>query len=366
MKQKTRKFLLKIKPIFISLFSIFEIILDKGMCKVPILVKLKMNFKGYVADRYVIYNIKENDIDDYISEFEVTLSKRINRQYCLLMDDKLLLTSFLGHLVKVPEVFGVINQGKLRNMKNVMFSFSEFLELLKVETNLIIKPIDSGGGKNIRTVSTYEMKDNKAYFGQDDFIFLNNRIIGKEELFAFFNKLDQYIVTEYVKQHQYAKSLYEFTVNTIRLITIQDPYQSKISIPIAVQRIGRDASFPVDNFDKGGLSVEIDIETGILGRAASRLSHTKYCPIFYDKHPDTGAQITGIRIPFWNDLKRELIETASHFPYLYFIAWDVVITNTGFTVVEINKSSGSKVYQVFGGQKNKSLGDFYRFHGIIK
>jgi hypothetical protein len=367
MKLQLKKLSRTLKSMLTSLFAIVEIILDKGMYRVPLLVKLKMNLKGFVADRYVIYNIKSNNIDNYISDFEVFLSKRINRQYCLLMDDKFLLSSIFGKYVNVPRNFVIIKNGHLFDIYNSKVTFADFLRLFITEKQLIIKPIDGGGGKNIHIISTYKKIDDEKTDQREEIgIFLDNKYVTQDDLFAWTKTLDHYIVTEYVKQHHYANELYKFTANTIRIITIQDPYQSKIRIPIAVQRIGRNASFPVDNFDKGGISVEIDLETGILGRAASRLSCTTNSPIFFDKHPDTGAQISGVTIPFWKELKNNLIEVASSFPFIAFIAWDVAITETGFTVIELNKSSGCKLYQVFGGQKKNLLGDFYRYHGIIR
>ena len=54
------------------------------------------------------------------------------------------------------------------------------------------------------------------------------------------------------------------------------------------------------------------------------------------------------------------------FPYLYFVAWDIVLTDNGPVVIEANTSSGVNIIQVFGGQRNKELGQFYKEHNIIK
>lgn len=356
----------KIRPILITIYSYFEIFIDPGMCKVPIKIKIFMNVKGFVADRYVIYNIKNNEINQFISDHEVNLSKRINKQYCMVMDNKLLFNDLFGRFINVPKIYGIVDHGNLVDPMWQKFSFNGLLEIIYEERIVIIKPIDGGGGKNIYSLSNYKNSDEIDTQKDIQTIYLNNQPINQDNLKSFINNLDQFLITEYINQHEYAKSLYKFTLNTMRIITIRFPHESKINIPVAIHRIGRESSFPIDNFDKGGISVEIDIKSGRLGRAASRLNHTKHAPIFMDKHPDTGAQITGITIPFWNELMNTITNVASKFPYLPFIAWDIVVTEKGFTAIEINKSSGSKVYQVFGGEKFSQLGEFYRSYGIIK
>ena len=53
-------------------------------------------------------------------------------------------------------------------------------------------------------------------------------------------------------------------------------------------------------------------------------------------------------------------------PYIYFVAWDVLLTEDGICIIEANSSSGINIIQMWGGQRNKELGNFYRTHKIIK
>ena len=49
-----------------------------------------------------------------------------------------------------------------------------------------------------------------------------------------------------------------------------------------------------------------------------------------------------------------------------FIAWDLLITEEGISVIEANTSSGVNIIQLWGGQKKGELGDFFRYHNVIK
>ena len=64
--------------------------------------------------------------------------------------------------------------------------------------------------------------------------------------------------------------------------------------------------------------------------------------------------------------KAGVLEASRAFPYLDIIAWDILPTDDGFTVIEANTSSGVNIIQLWGPQRYGRLGDFYREHGIIK
>ena len=59
-----------------------------------------------------------------------------------------------------------------------------------------------------------------------------------------------------------------------------------------------------------------------------------------------------------------MLNLANRLPYMYFVAWDILITPDGPCIIEANTSSGVNIIQLWGGQRHGELGDFYRHHGI--
>ena len=106
---------------------------------------------------------------------------------------------------------------------------------------------------------------------------------------------------------------------------------------------------------------KIDLDTGVLSEA--RCLHNRNV---YKVHPDSGAPIEGVQVPGWQQLKADMIDLANKLPYMHFIAWDILITEEGHCIIEANTSSGVNIIQLWGGQRNKELGDFYRYHKVIK
>ena len=52
-------------------------------------------------------------------------------------------------------------------------------------------------------------------------------------------------------------------------------------------------------------------------------------------------------------------------PYMDFIAWDLLVTDEGICVIEANTSSGVNIIQLWGGQRQGELGDFFRYYNVL-
>ena len=53
-------------------------------------------------------------------------------------------------------------------------------------------------------------------------------------------------------------------------------------------------------------------------------------------HPETGVPIEGVAIPDLNLCFEALLRVANRFPACPWIGWDVVLTGSGFSVLEAN------------------------------
>ena len=133
-----------------------------------------------------------------------------------------------------------------------------------------------------------------------------------------------------------------------------------------MHRIGTDASAPVDNWEKGGLSCGIDIDSGKLLEGAPKPTSAEI--EWVSTHPDTGAQIKGITIPNGQRLCESVCNIASFFDQIPIIAWDIVVTDGGpFKILEANGSKpGIETLQMhkplLKDEKNRR---FLKEHGVL-
>ena len=71
-------------------------------------------------------------------------------------------------------------------------------------------------------------------------------------------------------------------------------------------------------------------------------------------------------IPGWSEIKLQILEVCKKLPYMDFIAWDLLMSDEGICVIEANSSSGVNIIQLWGGQRNGVLGDFFSYYEVIK
>ena len=330
-----------------------RIVFAKNHFKCPWYKKLRANIcGGFLADQWMLYDFDHNDKSEYLSEFDWYRSRYINEPFDFVCNNKIASAEILKQYVRVPESYMIKNKGHLTSFDSVAMNYEDALALLKEKKKMFFKPYGKGKGTGV-VIMTWDEEANLPA--------IDLKPMSDEDFLGHLKKHDDWFLSEAMEQHQYLNDIYDQTVNTIRFITLKDPKTHQFKVFFAVQRIGTKETIPVDNGSRGGLVANIDLETGILTEA--RCLHNRNV---YKVHPDSGAPIEGVQIPGWAKLKEDMINLANKLPYMHFIAWDILITEEGHCIIEANTSSGVNIIQLWGGQRNKELGDFYRYHGVIK
>ncbi|WP_164103332.1 sugar-transfer associated ATP-grasp domain-containing protein [Candidatus Laterigemmans baculatus] len=101
----------------------------------------------------------------------------------------------------------------------------------------------------------------------------------------------------------------------------------------------------VDNFQAGGIAALIDLETGSLGSAVAK-DPTRGT---FEHHPDTGAPITGTKVPLFPEAVALSLRAHALYPWMPFVGWDVVITPSGPCLLEANPGWCVELAQVVSG-----------------
>ncbi|WP_250137868.1 sugar-transfer associated ATP-grasp domain-containing protein [Halorientalis salina] len=228
-------------------------------------------------------------------------------------------------------------------------------ERLDADGRLVLKWIKGGGGNNVYICSTID----GGYRVNDE------RLTG-EEFETLVEGLQEYLVCEFVDQSPFFSAVYPDTTNTLRIITMFDETAGAAFIPIAILRAGTDRSVPVDNFSEGGLSAEVDIETGKLGTALQLRNQTDL--VEHDEHPLTGTQLAGVTIPAWTEIREKILAIAEANQQLPYVGWDVVPTDDegSFKIIEGNRYPGMRSLQshrpLLADERVRS---FYERHDVL-
>ncbi len=339
----------------LKLFILYwrRIVFAKNHFKCPWYKKVKANIcGGFTADQWMLYDFDHNDRKKYLSEFDWYRSRYINEPFDFVCNNKIASAEILKQYVRVPESYMIKNKGHLTSFESAEMTYEDGLRLLKEKGQMFFKPYGKGKGTGV-VIMTYDYENNTPT--------IDLKPLSEADFIEYLKKRDDWFLSEAMQQHHFLNEIYEKTVNTIRFITLKDPKTGKFKVFFAVQRIGTKETIPVDNGSRGGLVANIDLETGILSEA--RCLHNRNV---YKVHPDSQAPIEGVQVPNWAKLKEDMLALAGKLPYMHFIAWDILITEEGHCIIEANTSSGVNIIQLWGGQRQKELGDFYRFHKVIK
>ncbi|PKN52081.1 MAG: hypothetical protein CVU55_08475 [Deltaproteobacteria bacterium HGW-Deltaproteobacteria-13] len=135
----------------------------------------------------------------------------------------------------------------------------------------------------------------------------------------------------YVPQHHILMNLYPGSLNTVRITSFLHA-NGDVELLYAILRIGFDK--PVDNFDAGGISALIDLNTGVvIGKGVFK---NPFKSRDLENHPVTNSPIPGLQIPYWQDILDMIKSAAMVVPSVRTVGWDVVITNNGPALLEGN------------------------------
>lgn len=150
-----------------------------------------------------------------------------------------------------------------------------------------------------------------------------------------------WLIQPYIEQHQFMLELNPHTVNTFRVITFVGA-EGDCKVHLAALRLGRKGS-SADNWDKGGLSVGVDVQTGRLGRGVFKPA---YGGQWHSSHPDTGAEIEGRVVPGWETVLETCKRAALAVSGIRSIGWDIALTPEGPLIIEGNAEWSLPLVQV--------------------
>ncbi|MFA5015603.1 MAG: sugar-transfer associated ATP-grasp domain-containing protein [Actinomycetota bacterium] len=290
---------------------------------------------GFLARRIHDYGLNESNYKDYENDFHYLKLHPIN-DYSKWIDDKLttryMLYPFSEYL---PKYYYELRNGNVHKLidcpEELSADISSVIDLLNLKTNIALKQVSGTGG-----IGFYKLSK------QEDRYLINNQMMNKDEIRIFIAGLNKYIVTEYLISHEYIRKIYSISPNTLRIIVAHNENENPIIIG-SFFRFGTKSTGVVDNVDAGGMLCGVDIETGQFYNPKYR---NKDSWIQTNVHVDTKVKIEGI-VPHWNLITKKIIEICNYLPQLKYLGFDIIVTDGGFKIIEINSHIGICTTQMY-------------------
>ncbi|WP_026666805.1 sugar-transfer associated ATP-grasp domain-containing protein [Butyrivibrio sp. AE2005] len=305
---------------------------------------------GFFSWRLYQYGLTKDNYSNFLSDYDYYWLNRINNHYQIWVNDKTTFRYVMEPFKEfIPQYFFSVykRSGKTVISKmwdcpnDVPHGFDGVLEMLKKKGKLAFKASAGAHGDGFYCLE-YE----------NEILYANGEQISKSSLESLIMETKSfYVITEYLEMHSAIKKIYPKSVNTVRMMVINDHgYDPRILQ--TYMRIGAGDSGYTDNVGYGGICAFVDIETGKIFQPEQLKDH-RYIPC--DNHPDTGCPISGY-IPDWKNLKKSIKEICKYLCELEYLGFDIAVTEDGFKILEINIHQDLHKVATF----NNEINDFFR------
>jgi len=295
--------------------------------------------------------------DDYMSDTACLSAEDINSKGAGWLNDKSLLRKRLPSEWLIPE-YGRLEGGKIVEYAEADLDVGTAI----FETDVVLKDVGASSGKNIWFLSAGMEEREREH--------ILNQAVTRSHI----SKIQ---VCDWAKQHSYAEKIWPNGSNTLRFLVFS-PEGEYPQIAAAVQKWATLHSGRCDNWNQGGLTTTVI--NGVMGdtmedftdrsqrggNGSGRNPTRPLRPTRYVSHPEHGSEIMGVKIPFWQEAERMVLEASNilreELPY---IGWDVIITEDGPKIIEGNPWPGIQLMQVhFPLLANVRFRDFLESHQV--
>ena len=283
-------------------------------------------------DKRDLYEFSNHSPDEYLTDVERIITSGLNGKYAVLLRNKLITYQILSSCVATPKIHAVYMDG-------LNMDFGSAVQA--GDADLFAKPITMTQGIGATRFKSEQYQETV------------------ERLLKIYSDL---LITECIQQHEFMDALSPTSVNTVRILTVRDGETVQPRAIRGVVRVGTEASKPADNFSRGGIAFDLNIETGRIGLGAPKDAPTERI----DAHPDSGVHISGRDLPGGNKIARKCVEMHKLLPFVPYIGWDIAIGLDDLILVEANPGPDVDVFQAHGPMLIDSrLREFYRAHDVL-
>ena len=314
--------------------------------------------RGFLAESVALYGVGDADWREYLPDYVRENTAAGINGVPLFFDQKLVLRSILlRHGFAQAETVALLRGADVQldplGPRSRMVSLAEQEDVMRADGGpFIVKPQDSGFGNGVALV---EVRGDQLI-----------RQRGRRTVpFSVAPARTTRLVERALVQHEFWRSLSPVSYNTLRLLTLWTPGDPAPFIARAGQRVGASGTAPTDNFHGGGMAAPIDLDTGVMGLACRREKSGAATRLA--QHPESGAQIAGVKLPFWDDIRQTVLAAAAVIGVSRYVGWDILVDASGVPVIiEGNANPGVQSLQIEEGLlRDPAIRRFYTSCGVI-
>lgn len=330
--------------------------------------------RGFYPGRIELYGLTEENYRQYMPDYQYFMLHPLNNHFLKWLDKTTLkyVLNSNGCEELMPEYYVYVENDLCGGRYTYLMDSpgdipknQDYLwHLLQAKKVLAMKP-NSGTSGGLGFIKL-ELRDGE--------IFENNKRIDLMRFEEIRDTMRNYIITEYCRQHHELAQVWPDSECTLRVIMCKDPTADKYaqttwSCAVSYARFGTSVNGGASNLSSGGVGVGFDFETGKYRDFCIR--YKRFTPDgkwMFDRHPDTCAEWRSLALPNWSIVKDQIERICQHVSSLDYMGLDIIITEDGMKLCEINSHPAIDYEQVMCGPTlaRPKVREFFKYKGLFK
>lgn len=330
--------------------------------------------RGFYPGRIELYGLTEENYKSFVPDFQYFMLHPMNNHFLKWLDKTTLkyVLNSNGCEDTMPEYYVYVENDLcgarftyLMDCPDNIAKDQDFLwNLLQQKKILAMKP-NSGTSGGLGFIKL-ELKP--------DGLYENNKPIDMARFEVIRDTMRNYIITEYAHQHEQLAAVWPDSECTLRVIMCKDPSQDRYapatwSCAVSYARFGTSVNGGASNLSSGGVGVGFDFETGKYNDFCIR--YKRYTPDgkwMLEKHPDTNVEWKTTGLPNWELVRSKIDRLCAHVSSLDYLGLDIIITENGMKLCEINSHPAMDYEQVMCGPvlAREKVNAFFEQKGLWK
>lgn len=329
--------------------------------------------RGFYPGRIELYGLTEDNYRDYIPDYQYFMLHPMNNHFLKWLDKTTLkyVLNSNGCEDVMPEYYVYVENEQsggrftyLMDCPDDIKKDENFLMLLLKKKGILAMKPNSGtsGGLGFIKLELVEGEIRE-----------NNKPIDIERFNEIQDSMRNYIITEYAHQHHELAAVWPDSECTLRVIMCKNPTEDRYapttwSCAVSYARFGTSVNGGASNLSSGGVGVGFDFETGKYKDFCIR--YKRFTPDgkwMLEKHPDTDAVWKKLGLPNWSYVKKKINDICQHISSLDYLGLDIIITEDGMKLCEINSHPAIDYEQIMCGPvlAREKVKEFFEKKGLF-
>ncbi|PMR70760.1 hypothetical protein CR158_03065 [Halomonas heilongjiangensis] len=274
---------------------------------------------GFLRSRWALYDMADNGVDGYLSDFQALRLQAANAKYQAVMADRVLCSHVVSNYCRAPQIYCVVSAEEVQWAASPWWRQRD-----QASGGLIVHPMQP------RMAASYQ----RILLQQGRF----QGPLGEGRSDELVQALQQqarrqgcaYVLTEHVPQGGFAEGLAPGHLNLLNVLLVREPHEWRPQLAAATLVIGRqreDGSAAL-RVEEGALSASVDDETGLI-TSCKGLDERLHTLTDFPTHPQTGSRLVGQHLPGWREIRKMLMAFFDESSYLRACSLSFVLTDEG-------------------------------------